>query len=119
MSRNRKWKPSKTAAREYAQKMDTIEAFCNENGISYSRTMDSYYFALNGQKYRVSNHTIKASNNKAYRLDEATGEMVQVRERYHTDDDGLICFTASKTRIPEIYAALKAGKALDKRGYVK
>lgn len=114
-----KWKPSRAKAKEFAKQMDSIQAFCDEHGISYSRTMDSYYFSLNGKNYRVSNHTIKASNSKAYRLDELTGKIVQIRELYHTDDDDLICFTASKTRLPEIYNALLAGKELDKRGYVK
>jgi hypothetical protein len=76
-------------------------------------------FQIDGQKYRVSNHTIKASNSKAYRFDELTGQTTKVRDEYHDDDEGLICFTASKTRLPEIYNALLAGKELDKRGYAK
>lgn len=99
--------------------MDAVQAFCDEHDISYSGTMDSYYFSLNGQKYRVSNHTIAASNAGAYRLDEMTGEMVKTREKYHDPDDDIVCFTAGKQRIPEIYNALLAGKELDKRGYVK
>jgi hypothetical protein len=114
-----KWKPSKTKAKEYAEQMGSIQTFCDTHGISYSRTMDSYYFTLNGQKYRVSNHTIKASNSKAYHFDELSGQYVKVRDEYHDDDESLICFTASKTRLPEIYNALLAGKELDKRGYTK
>jgi hypothetical protein len=114
-----KWKPSRAKAKEFAKQMDSIQTFCDEHGISYSRTMDSYYFSIDGQKYRVSNHTIKASNSKAYRFDELTGQTIKVRDVYHDDDESLICFTASKTRLPEIYNALTAGKELDKRGYAK
>ena len=51
----RKWTPSKTARREFAAKMDTITDFCQKNGIDQSR--DSYYFTIDGQAYRVSNHS--------------------------------------------------------------
>lgn len=114
-----KWKPSRAKAKEYAEKMNEVQAFCDEHGISYSGTMDSYYFTLNGQRYRVSNHTIARSNAKAFRLDEMTGEIVKVREQYHNPDGDIICYTASKTRLPEIYEALVAGKTLDKRGNAK
>lgn len=112
----RKWKASKTKAKEFAIEMKRIEEFCCENGISYSRTMDSYYFTLNGINYRVSNHTMETSNAHAYN---DFGE--QVREKYHSENDfeELTCITASKTRIIEIYNNLKDGKILDKRGYIK
>lgn len=112
---NRKWKPSKTKVKEYVSQMEDIRKFCDENGISYSKSMDSYYFTLNNNRYRVSNHTMETSNYKAYNY---LGE--QVREKYHTPDDfeNLICFTASKTRIKEIYTNLQKGKQLNKRGYV-
>lgn len=57
-----KWKPSKVAKREFVNKMDEISKFCQENNISRSASSDSYYFNINGQNYRVSNHTIEASN---------------------------------------------------------
>lgn len=108
-----KWKPSKTAAIEFAQKMDEINEFCAKNGITASRTNDSYYFSLNGKNYRVSNHTIEASNKKAIN---SLGE--KVRDTYHAGrDDDTIYITASKTRLIEIYNNLKAGYQLDKRGY--
>lgn len=112
----KKWTPSKTARREYAQKMNEIDEFCQENGIEQSRTSDSYYFILNGQKYRVSNHTVEASNRAAF--DEFHE---QKRELYHPDgrDDDTIYITAGKTRIVEIYNDLKNGFALDGRGYRK
>lgn len=111
-----RWKPSKTQAREFARTMDEIREFCDREGIAYSASMDSYYFAVNGERYRVSNHTVAASNRGAF--DRVTGE--QVREFYHTagEFDREHEITAGKTRIREIYAALVAGKKLDKRGNV-
>ena len=109
----RKWKPSKTAAKEFAQTMNEIDKFCEANGISKSRTSDSYYFTIDGQEYRVSNHTIAASNAHAYNM---YGE--QIREKYHSDfeEDDIIYITAGKTRIMDIYNDLKAGYKLDRRG---
>lgn len=111
-----KWKPSKTAKREFAEKMREIDTFCKENDISQSNTSDSYYFALNGKNYRVSNHTIEASNRHAYN---EFGE--QTRALYHPNgrDDDTIYITASKTRLIEIYKDLSAGYDLDGRGYRK
>lgn len=116
MGYKRRWTPSKTAKREFAKQMEEIDDFCNKNGITQSKSSDSYYFFLNDKEYRVSNHTIKASNSKAYN---AFGE--QVREKYHPDKekDDVVYITAGKTRIIEIYENLKAGKELDRRGYVK
>lgn len=112
----RKWTPSKTAAREFAQRMREIEDFCVAHDISASTSNDSYYFKLNGRKYRVSNHTIEASNRRAFNSD---GE--QVREKYHADerDDDTIYIHASKTRIIEIYEKLQKGYELDGRGFIK
>lgn len=109
-----RWKPSKAKAKEFARKMEEIRAYCEENGIGYSASMDSYYFYIDGERYRVSNHTVAASNAGAYR----NGE--QVREKYHSDGeyDRDHEITASKTRLTEIHKALMAGKKIDKRGYV-
>ena len=108
-----RWKPSKTAAREFKEKMSAIEEFCIENGITMSANGDSYYFTIDGQHYRVSNHSIEASNAKAYNF---YGE--KVRECYHdsTRDPDVIYIHAGKTRIIEIYNNLRAGKKLDGRG---
>ena len=110
----RKWKPSKAAAQEYAAKMQEVEAFCEEHGIQRSLSGDSYYFELNGKKYRVSNHSVEASNDGAF--DDRTGE--QVRPLYHEGgrEDGTVYIHASKTRIVEIYNDLQAGLELDGRG---
>lgn len=108
-----KWKPSKTAAREFAKQMQEIDDFCAENGISASSSKDSYYFTVGGVHYRVSNHTIEASNRAAYK----DGE--QVRALYHEDgrEADTVYIHASKTRIIDIYNNLKAGYKLDGRGY--
>ena len=110
-----KKKFSKTAKREFAQKMNEIEVFCKNNNISSSFSNDSYYFELNNQKYRISNHTVQASNRNAYT---ELGE--KRRELYHVDGEQVdtIYITAGKTRLIEIYMNLQNGKKLDKRGFV-
>lgn len=112
-----RYKPSKTKIREYAEKMDRIDDFCSKNNISKSANSDSYYFKINGQKYRVSNHSVESSNRGAY--EEGTHE--QIRELYHPEgrEKDTIYIHAGKTRIMEIYENLKAGKELDGRGNVK
>ena len=110
-----KWRPSRTAKREFARKMDEIDEFCNKNGIHQSSSSDSYYFTINGKSYRVSNHTIAASNRHAY--DRVTG--VQIRPLYHDFDTYDAEITAGKTRIIQIYNDLKSGYELDKRGFRK
>ena len=105
---------SRAKAREYAQEMNEVEDFCKNNGIIASRSLDSFYFTINGIKYRVSNHTMQASDRGM--RDSITGE--KRRDSYHEHDKDLVCITAGKTRIAEVYNNLKAGKKLDKRGYV-
>lgn len=105
---------SKTKAREYAIQMADIEKFCQENAIHSSGSLDSFYFVVNGTSYRVSNHTIEASNRGAY------DELFQkIRDCYHNVEleKDVVKITASKLRLPEIYNALVAGKKLNKRGY--
>ena len=113
MAYGRRWKPSRTAAREYAREMDEIQAFCNEHGIDYSGSMDSYYFTIGEQSYRVSNHSVEASNAHATNW---MGE--QVRQQYHPEGrrSDTIYIHAGKTRIREIYNDLAAGYVLDGRG---
>lgn len=108
----RRWKPSKTKAREFAQTMREIDDFCLEKGISQSSRGDSYYFTINGKKYRVSNHSVEASNRGAYR------DGVKVRELYHEEgrEEDTTYIHASKTRIMEIYNDLINGYELDGRG---
>lgn len=108
-----KWKPSKAAAADYAAQMETIRTFCRDHGIQVSMNGDSYYFSLNGVYYRVSNHTIAASNRGAY--DEHGN---QVRDFYHEGTERLdtVYITAGKTRIIDIYNDLAAGYKLDRRG---
>lgn len=108
-----KWKPSKTAKKEFAQKMDEIDKFCKENGITKSSNSDSYYFNIDGQDYRVSNHTVAASNKGAY---DKYGNTI--RDKYHPfgELEDTIYITASKTRLIDIYNDLKNGYKLDRRG---
>lgn len=108
-----KYRPSKSQRMEYAKKMQEIDGFCREHGISCSLSKDSYYFTINGKNYRVSNHTVEASNRGAYNW---LGE--QIRDKYHEDgrDDNTIYITAGKTRIIEIYNDLLNGYNLDARG---
>lgn len=112
---NRKWRPSKSKAIQFAMEMDFIREFCEENNIQTSKNNDSYYFTLNGRKYRVSNHTIERSNSAAFDAD--TG--FQKRELYHHTkrDDNTIYIHAGKTRIIEIYNDLKVGYELNGKGY--
>lgn len=109
----RRWKPSKAKAQEFAAQMKEIEEFCSKNGISQSLSGDSYYFVIAGHPYRVSNHTVAASNRGAFN---EFGE--QVRELYHEggEQEDVIYITAGKTRIIQIYNDLKAGCQLDRRG---
>lgn len=113
MTYGRKWKPSKTQAREFAKQMEEIDDFCIENHITSSSTNDSYYFTLNGVKYRVSNHSVESSNKGMY---DSFGN--QIRDSYHPDGrkEDVIYIHASKTRIIEIYNDLKNGYELDGRG---
>lgn len=110
-----RWKPSKTKARAFAQQMSDASQFCIDHGIQKSG--GSYYFTVNGQRYRVSNHSVEASNSAAY--DQVTGE--QKRDLYHADGrkDSVIYIHASQTRIAEIYNDLVAGHELDGRGFRK
>lgn len=111
----KRWRPSKAKAREFYKEMEELKEFCNENGIDYSHNMDSYYFTIEGKNYRVSNHTIESSNAGAYK------DGVQIREKYHADtrEDSVTYIHAGKTRIKDIYNDLKAGYALDGKGYRK
>lgn len=108
-----RYKPSMAKRREFAETMSAVEQFCRENGIARSASSDSYYFTINGQQYRVSNHTIESSNAGAYNW---LGE--QTRGKYHDDmrADDVIYIHAGKTRIIDIYNDIAAGWILDGRG---
>ena len=107
MSFKRRFKPSRTAAQAFAETMHDIDMFCTENNIVQSCTSDSYYFTINGQKYRVSNHSTESS-------------CYHSKGRYHAEGrkDDTIYIHASKTRIIDIYKALQAGKKLDGHGNI-
>ena len=108
-----KWRPSKSRAKEFAKLMGEIDEFCAKNNISNSSTNDSYYFRINGGKYRVSNHSVEKSNVTAY---DELGR--KVHEVYHEGgrEEDTVYIHASKTRIIQIYNDLKAGYELDGRG---
>jgi len=110
----RKWKPSKTAKREFAKKMSEVEDFCREHDIDYSKSMDSFYFTINGQAYRVSNHSVELSNYHAY---DDLGNLI--RPLYHKNGrlSDVIYIHAGKTRIIDIYTDLLNGYRLDGKGY--
>ena len=110
---SRKWKPSKSAKDEFKKQMQEIEEFITEHNISASLSRDSYYFAIDGISYRVSNHSIEASNRHAFN---EFGE--QIREKYHEDTrcKDVVYIHASKTRIRQIFNDLQAGYRLDGRG---
>lgn len=111
----KRYKPSKTRAIQFAMEMDFIRKFCEKNNIQTSKNNDSYYFTLNGTNYRISNHTIEASNKAAFDID--TG--MYKRDLYHETErkDDTIYIHAGKTRIIEIYNDLKAGYKLNGKGY--
>ena len=108
-----KFRPSKASKAEFAKKMAEIDDFILKNNIHASISKDSYYFCLNGKSYRMSNHTIAKSNAGAYN---EKGE--KIREEYHSPGEKDIQIFAGKTRIIEIYTALKNGKVLDGRGNI-
>ena len=106
---------SKSAKRAFAQKMDEIKSFCDEHAITYSNTMDSFYFYYNGTNYRLSNHTVEASNRGAY---DALGN--NIREKYHNGrNENTIYYTVGKTRLIEVYNDIIKGFELDGREYRK
>lgn len=113
MGYGRRWKPSKTAAREFAKEMEEIREFCDKNGISYSNSLDSYYFTIGRKEYRVSNHSVEASNRGAY--DEFGN---QLRKKYHEGGrkEEVTYIHAGKTRIKGIYNDLVHGYELNGRG---
>ena len=108
------YRPSAAQKKEFHEKMLEIEAFCKKHDISASRNNDSYYFSIEGQRYRVSNHSVEASNRAAF--DEYTGK--QWRELYHDPEreEDVVEILAGKTRIIDIYNDLVAGYDLDYRG---
>lgn len=112
-----KWKPSKAKKEEFKRQMQEIETFCDKNNISHSMSYDSYYFEINGQQYRVSNHTVESRIGKIIDYDEF---MQPIREKMYdfetTRDKEVIYIHASKTRIVDIYNDLKSGYQLDGNG---
>lgn len=103
----RRWKPSKTAAREFAEKMKEIDIYCAEHGISRSLSSDSYYFTHNGIDYRISNHSVERS-------------IDSYGTHYHGDSEEYrkttFCIHAGKTRLIEIHKMIVSGIKVDHHG---
>lgn len=115
MYRHKSWKPSKAQKEAFKQTMSEIETFVETHHIEHSSSYDSFYFTVNGKRYRVSNHSIEASNRAAY--DELGN---QKRELYHDweRDKDTVYIHASKTRLIQIYTDLEAGRKLNGCGVV-
>jgi len=98
----------------YDEEMHDIQVFCKKHHIITDKNHNSYYFKLNGQKYRVSNHTIDESNKRAF--NRFNGR--QFREIYHPEgeDPNVVYIIAGKRKIKRIYNDLRMGRKLDKRG---
>lgn len=109
-----RWKPSKKQRQDFATKMQEINEFCEQNGIAQSASGDSYYFTIDGQKYRVSNHAVEQRKGRVIGYD-PTGnpQRQQLPDGWTKRKDDVIYIHAGKTRIIEIYNALKEGKQLD------
>lgn len=96
----RRWAPSKAQKRAFAQKMDEVLEYCKANEISCSASMDSFYFFIGDQSYRVSNHSVESS-------------------KWHDGRKKDVKYIhASKTRLIEIHQALLKGLKLNGRGEV-
>lgn len=115
MYKRKSWKPSKAQKEAFKQTMNDVETFVEAHHIEHSAKYDSFYFTVNGKHYRVSNHSIEASNRAAY--DELGN---QKRELYHgwERDKDTVYIHASKTRLIQIYTDLEAGRKLNGRGEV-
>lgn len=106
---------SRSQKRDYAIKMAEIEKFCEENHITSSNSK-SFYFTLNGQKYRVSSHTVEASNKSAY---DELGRYVHPIYHEGGRREDTVYINAGALRLIEIYNDLKDGWLLDGNGHRK
>ena len=97
-----KYKPSRADARDFAQKMKEIEEFCHDHGISHSFSNDSYYFVIGDVRYRVSNHTMQASDKGMY---SQTGD--KIRDSYHEHSNGIVCITEQDKDCRDLYGAVR------------
>lgn len=88
--------------KNYVEYTKRIVLFCKLNGITYSTSLDSFYFSLNGKDYRISNHSLEDSIKFSH-------------GRYHTNKEqnkNLICIQADKSQLFKIYNKLKEGKEI-------
>ena len=122
------WKPSEADKAAFKAAMAELETYVKENHIDSSAAQDSFYFDIEGRKFRVSNHSVEKSNRSRCMScplkDELTGcrganmNNFKCTRMYHLGgrEDGVTYIHASKTRLVEIHKALLAGQKLDGRG---
>lgn len=93
--------------------MGDVRSFCKANGIRMSGS-GSYYFELYGQKYRVSDHTVEASNKAAYNK-----KGYQRRRLYHPNgrEDDTIYILSND--IESVYLNLRNGNKVSSNGRIK
>jgi len=108
-------KKGKREDKEYKK----LKEFCKKNNISYSSSVRSFYFTLFNQRYRISNHSIKESNQgrelKAQRQSLMYGKDIKPR-LYHKGNEDIIDITAERSRVFQIYKDIKEGYEVDERG---
>lgn len=90
-----RFKPNRAEKDAYIEKIQALESWIDGEGralFAEKAQTGTVYFAVNGQRYRVSSH------------------------KPGVNYDGEITFHAAPTRAPEIAADLLAGKRLNGRG---
>ena len=78
-----------------------LTEFCERNGIRRSKYGDSFYFTLQGKRYRISNHSTEISNSWSRNLN---GK--QIRRPYHSRRDNTVSIIAPRSRVKAIYEEL-------------
>ena len=123
--RKRHFVPSAEEKEAFKAAMRELEAYVKAEGISASAGYDSFYFEVDDRSYRVSNHSVEASNRN--RCDKCQREhggapCSEVKHCYvfHKGgrDKAVRYIHAGKTRLVGIHKALKAGFKLDGRGNI-
>jgi len=104
-----------------AKEERSLNRFCLANGIKRSKKGVSFYFEIDGKKYRVSDHTIEESKQgqllKAQMGTVLTGRDI-VPNYYHNEekDEGVIQIDAPKNRLIQIYKDIQSGYQVDREG---
>lgn len=90
-----------------------IDEFCMEHGITRSASGKSYYFRIRGRRYRVSDHFRWQSDCGMY---DQVGN--KIRESYKKEGIEEREIRCGKTKIIQVYNALKAGKTVNEHGII-